>query len=187
MTFNELIENVKGWSTAKELDKAEPLKQMQKLHEEWGELNAGKAKSNQEKLEDSIGDILVVLTILSQQMKFEKIELMLNPNLNGYSKYPPNEISTDLLLLYASKEIGLIANRIIDLIYNPGIINTKLQIQFHVRNLTGALSKIALNEGTNLEKCFELAWNEIKDRQGKMVDGVFVKAADLEEAQDGTK
>lgn len=36
MNFNELIENVKGWSTAKELDKANPLKQMQKLSEEWG-------------------------------------------------------------------------------------------------------------------------------------------------------
>ena len=36
MKFNELIENVKGWSTAKELDKASPLSQMLKLNEEWG-------------------------------------------------------------------------------------------------------------------------------------------------------
>ena len=38
-----------------------------------------------------------------------------------------------------------------------------------------------------LTECLELAWNEIKDRQGKMVDGVFVKSSDLEEVQDGTK
>lgn len=38
MKFNELIENVKGWSTAKELDKASPLSQMLKLNEEWGSL-----------------------------------------------------------------------------------------------------------------------------------------------------
>lgn len=29
--------------------------------------------------------------------------------------------------------------------------------------------------GTDIEECLELAYNEIKDRKGKMVDGVFVK------------
>ena len=29
----------------------------------------------------------------------------------------------------------------------------------------------------------EIAWNEIKNRQGKMVYGVFVKDSDLEEVQ----
>jgi NTP pyrophosphatase (non-canonical NTP hydrolase) len=32
---------------------------------------------------------------------------------------------------------------------------------------------------TSVEKCLELAWNEIKDRKGKMINGVFVKEADL--------
>lgn len=29
--------------------------------------------------------------------------------------------------------------------------------------------------GLNIDDCREAAWNEIKDRRGKMVDGVFVK------------
>lgn len=29
--------------------------------------------------------------------------------------------------------------------------------------------------GLNIDECREVAWNEIKDRRGKMVDGVFVK------------
>ena len=29
--------------------------------------------------------------------------------------------------------------------------------------------------GLNIDECREIAWNEIKDRKGKMVDGVFVK------------
>lgn len=33
--------------------------------------------------------------------------------------------------------------------------------------------------GLNIEDCIELAWNEIKDRKGKMIDGIFVKEADL--------
>jgi NTP pyrophosphatase (non-canonical NTP hydrolase) len=31
----------------------------------------------------------------------------------------------------------------------------------------------------NIEDCIDLAWNEIKDRKGRMVDGIFVKEADL--------
>jgi len=29
-----------------------------------------------------------------------------------------------------------------------------------------------------LEECLEVAYNDIKDRKGKMVDGVFVKEGD---------
>ena len=29
--------------------------------------------------------------------------------------------------------------------------------------------------GLDIDECREIAWNEIKDRKGKMVDGVFVK------------
>lgn len=101
MSFSELIENIKNWSAAKGLDAADPQKQMQKLNEEWGELNAGKAKADQAKLNDSIGDVVVVLTILAQQMKFEKIERLVDPTQNGAGYYIQNEVATDLLLLLA--------------------------------------------------------------------------------------
>ena len=35
--------------------------------------------------------------------------------------------------------------------------------------------------GLNIDQCREVAWDEIKDRKGKMIDGVFVK-----EVQDGS-
>ena len=181
MSLTNLIENVQGWSAAKGLDKAEPIKQMQKLNEEWGELNAGKAKSDKVKLIDSIGDVMVVLTILSQQMKFERIEQLVEPTQHSKALYKANDVETDYLLLYGGKEIGLIAHRMIDLIFNTGLINTSTQIQFHIRNLTGILAKIAINEGTDLETCLQVAWDEIKGRTGKMVDGVFVKQEDLED------
>lgn len=34
---------------------------------------------------------------------------------------------------------------------------------------------IAEQSGTSIEECLGLAWNEIKDRKGKMVDGIFIK------------
>lgn len=34
-------------------------------------------------------------------------------------------------------------------------------------------------KGWSIAECFELAYNEIKNRKGKMIDGVFVKEEDL--------
>ena len=83
MKFNELIENVKGWSTAKDLDKASPLSQMLKLNEEWGELNGATVRKDKEKIADSVGDMMVVLTTflksicLSIQMRMDSITFIM--------------------------------------------------------------------------------------------------------------
>ena len=37
------------------------------------------------------------------------------------------------------------------------------------------LTIVAAQMGWSMEECVEAAYNEIKDRNGKMVDGVFVK------------
>lgn len=42
------------------------------------------------------------------------------------------------------------------------------------------LTILAAQRGVNIEACIDMAWNEIKDRKGSMVDGVFVKEDDLE-------
>jgi len=41
------------------------------------------------------------------------------------------------------------------------------------------LTLIARQQGTNLEECYNLAYNEIKDRKGRMINGTFVKESDL--------
>jgi len=41
------------------------------------------------------------------------------------------------------------------------------------------LINIAERNGLTLEHCLETAYNDIKDRRGKMVDGVFVKEGDV--------
>lgn len=38
---------------------------------------------------------------------------------------------------------------------------------------------LAQQNGTNLEECLNVAYDEIKGRTGKMIDGVFVKSSDL--------
>ena len=37
------------------------------------------------------------------------------------------------------------------------------------------LAVICCQLGIDIDECRELAWNEIKDRKGRMIDGVFVK------------
>jgi len=41
------------------------------------------------------------------------------------------------------------------------------------------LINIAERNGLSISSCLAKAWDDIKDRKGQMVDGVFVKEADL--------
>lgn len=41
------------------------------------------------------------------------------------------------------------------------------------------LTILAKQCGMNIEDCIDLAWNEIKDRKGKMINGIYIKEADL--------
>ena len=43
------------------------------------------------------------------------------------------------------------------------------------------LINIAERNGLSISECLSKAWDDIKDRKGKMIDGVFVKEADLNE------
>jgi len=62
---------IKRWAINRGLDKAEPSKQMLKLIEEVGELASGIAKGKKDLIIDSLGDIYVVLYILSIQLKLD--------------------------------------------------------------------------------------------------------------------
>lgn len=101
MNLNELTANIEQWAKDRNLDTADPTKQMLKLMEEIGELSEGLTKDRPDDIQDAIGDAYVVLTILSKQL------------------------------------------------------------------------------GTEIHSCVQMAYNEIKDRRGKMIDGVFVKESDL--------
>jgi NTP pyrophosphatase (non-canonical NTP hydrolase) len=41
------------------------------------------------------------------------------------------------------------------------------------------LVNLAEREGLTMKQCVQKAYNDIKDRKGKMVEGIFVKEADL--------
>lgn len=48
-----------------------------------------------------------------------------------------------------------------------------------IGDIVVVLTILAAQRGIKIEGCIEAAWDEIKDRKGRMVDGVFIKEADL--------
>lgn len=46
---------------------------------------------------------------------------------------------------------------------------------------------LSMQKGTNVQECLEMAYNEIKGRTGKIVDGIFVKLSDLEDSYEVEK
>ena len=163
MKLQELITNVQQWSIDRGLDKADSKKQMLKLYEEFGELASGLTKRSKEVVKDSIGDVVVVLIILAQQQGLEKI-----------SDFCVifDHLSTNDLMPRASELIGLISLR---------VRRTNAEIEEYIVRLISCLRTIAKSENLKFEDCLSQAWNEIKDRKGKLIDGVWVKEEDLPE------
>lgn len=48
-----------------------------------------------------------------------------------------------------------------------------------IGDMVVVLTILAAQHNVTIEQCIAMAWDEIKDRKGKMIDGVFVKEADL--------
>lgn len=155
----ELIEKVRTWSVERGLDTADPTKQRLKLWEEFGELNAAIARDNREGAIDAIGDMLVVMIIYCQQSKCYLDELF-EPYEANTAHW--NEIEIYKMIDFAGMEI----------------FKTRESI-CAIKNITTNLSGVAYKLNTSLERCLQSAYNEIKDRRGRMVNGVFVKESDL--------
>ena len=70
-TMNELTVNVRQWADNRNLLHRDNVpKQMMKTMEELGELNAAILKSNQDEIIDGLGDVLVTVIILANQLGY---------------------------------------------------------------------------------------------------------------------
>lgn len=162
--MQETIRKIEGWSVNRGLDKAEPHNQMLKMIEEFGEIAAGLARGNMDEVKDGIGDMKVVATILKQQLK------------NDLGSIPQQ----NLILLLLLFDIGSLAREIV---FSQDIE----KIETSVLYVEKGLEALAETSNTSVEECTTIAWEEIKDRRGRMVNGVFVKETDLGNCPHGWK
>ena len=57
-------------------------------------------------------------------------------------------------------------------------INKKTDVRDDIGDCLDVLTIIAAQKGTTLRECMSIAYDDIKDREGVMLDGVFIKSTD---------
>lgn len=149
--YNDLVQKVQQWSIDRNLHTADPTKQFLKVVEEFGEMMGADDLSD---YKDGVGDTLVTCIILAQQTG---VELHLTD-----SNYEIDTLQTAVV------NLGLIAE---SLAKGKGV-NQKALNAFYNQIINSDLVN-------NAYACLLTAYNEIKDRKGKMINGVFVKEEDL--------
>ena len=158
------LENVKQWFIDRDLENGGRLdKQSLKLSEEFGELCAGYLKKNEKLTKDSIGDCAVVIVGLALLIKEDVHKIFY-------------EVFSDE---YYVIECLVFLNRSIS---NIQLSNGFTNKDIYIVDLTRAiywLKSISNSLGYDFDECFELAYQEIKDRKGRWIDGSFVKEEDL--------
>lgn len=157
--MKELIDNIEQWAIDRNIiDGTKPIDQAMKLFSEFGELadNVGKGRD----CRDDIGDVFVVLTIISAQTGHSISEVDAPRWAEGSNK--------DLVLKLAGSIVEFIEYKHNGNSFASGVLKRILNI----------LNGIARNNKTSLEECVTIAYNDIKDRKGVVFNGIFIKESD---------
>lgn len=157
-----LEEKVEQWFVDRNLHEANPVKQFEKLMEEAGELYMGIAKGKSDLTKDALGDMQVVLIGIEQQLK------------NG-AQIEASPQDMELFLLASS--LGSMAQKI-----HKHIMHNETQtplVRSELVSLHSSIHAIAIHNLTTANDCLALAYEEIKDRKGRLIDGIWVKEEDL--------
>lgn len=168
MEIKKLIENIEQWGKDRELDKKATVEgQAVKTAEEMAELIIGISKDKIDVIEDSIGDVFVTLVIgnmIDKKYDFKSIYEKTDEEYERRTQY-----FTDLRSL-----------SLVDFILSHTAILTKLGYEEEkLKDIIYLLMRISERYGLDFVECVESAYKEIKDRKGKMINGKFVKEADL--------
>lgn len=59
----------------------------------------------------------------------------------------------------------------------------EVKIKDSIGDITVVLVVLCTQLGVDYDECVRMAYNEIKDRKGKMIDGVYVKESDLKQEE----
>lgn len=161
----ELVTLTKKWFVDRDLEHGGWLdKQALKLSEEFGELCAGYLKQNEKLTKDSIGDCAVVIVGLALLIK-DDVHAIFEESDNIRRK---DAMECFKLLNANISEFQLSQN-----------LASKEMCRHNLVRAVAYLKSISKALDYDFADCFGLAYNEIKDRKGRLVEGSFVKEEDL--------
>lgn len=162
---NELVTLTKKWFADRDLENGGRLdKQALKLSEEFGELCAGYLKQNEKLTKDSIGDCAVVIVGLA---------LLIGVNVHSIFE------KADGIMRKEVMESFKLLNANISEFQLSQDLASKEMCQHNLVHAVAYLKSISKALDYDFVDCLEIAYNEIKDRKGKWVDGSFFKEEDL--------
>lgn len=164
MNWIDFKKNVEGWAKDRGIyDHSTATAQLLKAVSELGELADAIIKSNTEELADAIGDIAVCLVNYAE---------MKNVNFSLPEVYKTGDEKADTKSAVAHMMLAFGDQ----LLITEYLFDNSVVVYNFVFSAVVRLSKIAEMNDLNFMQCCESAWNEIKDRKGKMVEGgAFVK------------
>ncbi|ELX9426811.1 MazG-like family protein [Staphylococcus pseudintermedius] len=177
--MEQLINNIEQWSTERGLHEGSPIRQFDKLVEEFGELVKGQNKQDKEMIKDSVGDMFIVLTIMVQQIKkIMKIEdsdpLMQSAVIFSYILRDVELNTVDYILT-----LGELGDKLLVFTEERTDLVSLSYILTKITDLIALLDVTAHFNNTDIKTCVQQAYDEIKNRKGKIINGKFIKEADL--------
>ena len=162
---NLILNKVKKWFIDRDLENGGRLdKQSLKLSEEFGELCAGYLKQNEKLTKDSIGDCAVVIVGLA---------MLIRRDVHSIFEESDNIRRKDIM------ECFKLLNANISEFQLSQNLASKEMCRHNLVRAVAYLKSISKALDYDFTDCFELAYNEIKDRKGRWVDGCFVKEEEL--------
>ncbi|QVW55238.1 hypothetical protein pEaSNUABM29_00198 [Erwinia phage pEa_SNUABM_29] len=186
-TIAGCVHNVVEWSKARGiLENGIWYTQGTKLYEEDGEAATGVGKSRHNDIMDGVGDALVVLVNLMELTGYEALEIacMVDgvrreeaPIGNAHYLFHKMRFHITNAIDYLWDEAGIDSPKKLDFKRFDNSVCTN--IEYHYEEMIRYANALANAYDMTLEKCFSLAWDEIKDRKGFLnADGIFIKEAD---------
>ena len=168
-TLTQFIKNIENWAEDRNLiEGSTPKKQFIKLMEEFGELCSGVSKNKIDVVKDSIGDCFVVMVILAAQRK--KDEMLSADEVAAFTEpYGNNKVDIEDHLINSLYVLHRLSHE----------LSSYANISVLFMSCFVQLLEVAHHFDLDIHDCVQAAWDEIKDRKGRMIDGVFVKEGDL--------
>lgn len=164
---SDLLFATKMWFIARGIEQGDIDKQGLKLIEETGELVSGYLKNKEDVVKDSIGDVAVVVIgyammagVSPEFIFFDRKEDYL-PDFGGVPAWIWM-MADSAFQTKVAQDLGI-----------------ETSLKANLQNIICYLDLICRELGYDFTECFEGAYNEIKDRKGRWVNGSFVKEEDL--------